>query len=166
MSPVSQVLTRVVLNKKSVWWSLTSHEDLLFLASLFFTFPLWPPIPAELSCPQLPWTVYLSLSAALSCILFSFLGSRTLLSSFYAPSTVLSVRDINMRKEFFCLFYRGREWDSGTFGDLPRFTPLLRDGAGGSPPFLKPVCWPLHFSHLVWTPLEMKILLLLPKEII
>lgn len=90
----------------------------------------------------------------------------TLLSSFYAPSTVLYVRDINMRKVFFCLFYRWRKWESGKFGDLPKFTPLLRDGAGRKPPFLKPACWPLHFSHLVWTPLEMKILLLLPKEII
>ena len=41
--PILQVLTKVVLNKKSIWWNLTLYKDILFLAflSLFFFFPLF-----------------------------------------------------------------------------------------------------------------------------
>lgn len=47
----------------------------LFPSLLFsFPFPLWPPIPAELSCPQSPCTIHLNPGSALTWILFLFLG--------------------------------------------------------------------------------------------
>lgn len=146
----------------------------LFFSSLLFsfTFPLWPPIPAELSCPQLPCTIHLNLSSALSLILFLFLGRRTLYWTLSMCWALCFIYIDNIKRKVFvvvvvvCLFYRWGKWDSGKLCDLPKFTHLLRHEAGAKLPFLKPICWPLHFSHLVQTALETKILLLLPREIL
>lgn len=139
-----------------------------FSSSLFsVTFPLWPPILGGRPCPQMPCTLHFNPSSAHTWILFFFLGRSTL---FWALSLcrLLGFIYINltMRIVFFCLFYRWGKWDSRKLGDLPKFTHLLRDAAGAKPPFLKPVSWPLHFSHLVWIPFGTKILLLVPNEIL